>query len=254
MLWLPSFYLANFHKLFRNEHKQLCCVAKKRQLQLPKKKSTTVKPPQNHHMPHVSHSTRNLLGTRRTPDSSQARNTSSDGDPTIILTTDAMQMHFGGGNMYRLGKDQHQQSGASFWGVELTDVPNLQYMQPLNAEEGHCACRVIDQTGSGKVDGVSQLSKVMPLRNSVSEDTFKRYVIEPTWEEFRESGLPISTSAAVFLGMAAPTTQTRREIRSTVQQRGLRLAEDCREQKVKINRNARCPCESGRKYKKCCGK
>ena len=219
-------------------------------------------------MPHVSLRTRKWHGTSRQAFSQnpQHHTGSSPEDTGIVTFTDAMSDYMSGMigmRKYQLHQEVHEKTGNHFWGLRSIDT-TIEAIEE-DWQEAHecdepitdsCHICVIDQTNTGKVNEVTSLSKCSANSNRVQEAMYRRHILTPGWKEFTESGLPITTTAAIALGVVSPNQQLMQDVRAVAEMRGLRLEEDCRQdcRTVKVGRNDACPCGSGRKYKKCCGK
>jgi preprotein translocase subunit SecA len=96
---------------------------------------------------------------------------------------------------------------------------------------------------SVKHETIEFLFKVQAVR----EESSIRGVFQSMPQEF------VKTDAAPMSKIAMPHAQKKEEFQEEFSEEGLPV-EQYKRSEPKVGRNGPCPCNSGKKYKKCCGK
>ncbi len=131
----------------------------------------------------------------------------------------------------------------------------------LREIERYVLLRVVDDKWIDHIDAMDQLKQGIGLRAIGQQDPVKAYQIEG-FEMFGEMIEAIKQDTVRLIFYAKATMQTERQqaavIKSSHKQNvsdlGRRPTGTFVRKEQKVGRNDPCPCGSGKKYKKCCGK
>ncbi len=115
--------------------------------------------------------------------------------------------------------------------------------------------KVVDAKWMDHIDAMDQLKQGIGLRAFGNEDPVRAYTNEG-YEMFTEMNHSIREDTVRLMYNVQPTTKIQRTQRVRIQEGAPQTGE--KQQTIrkgkKIGRNAPCPCGSGKKYKRCCGR
>ena len=133
--------------------------------------------------------------------------------------------------------------------------------QNMRNFERYILLKVVDTKWMDHIDEMDQLKQGIWLRSYGQKDPVMEYksIGSDLFDEMVEA---IKIDTAKFILGARLRTEVRREERSNIQMTENRGSEDGEKKPIKkipvkvqkVGRNDPCPCGSGLKYKKCCGK
>lgn len=114
--------------------------------------------------------------------------------------------------------------------------------------------QVVDSKWMDHIDAMDQLRQGIGLRAYGQEDPVRAYQIEG-FDMFEEMTKAIQEDTVKFLyHIETPDKMERKRVANAVETSGGDLKQKPVVKEKKIGRNDPCPCGSGLKYKKCCGK